>query len=352
MKLSAYQIEEIKYRPGKLNANADLLSRNPLPIDDINQYEVSAVETAVNLWQNTNILNDIKKEHEADSKLKPIIELLKNKSTLEFNDKRNPHVLVNGLLYKIKNSKKHYNQRIPRPDCSTWVVGEKHLLVIPKTMQNELLRWAHDHPTAGHGGQQKTLFRLSTRVYWKSIRKDIFNYVAACQECQQFKYNNAPTSSLMQMHLVNEPWHTTGMDILGPLPTTTRQRFLLVVVDYFTRWVELFPLKSTTSNDIANILTNEIFSRYGLPKHIVSDNGPQFVSNLFKSFCDMLGIKQNLTANYHPQSNMTAPFAIRTAVNDTTGETPAFMMFGRDPRGPLDLLIGETTEEAQPTTTL
>ncbi|CAF4929902.1 unnamed protein product [Rotaria socialis] len=296
MKLSAYQIEEIKYRPGKLNANADLLSRNPLPIDDINQYEVSAVETAVNLWQNTNILNDIKKEHEADSKLKPIIELLKNKSTLEFNDKRNPHVLVNGLLYKIKNSKKHYNQRIPR--------------------------WAHDHPTAGHGGQQKTLFRLSTRVYWKSIRKDIFNYVAACQECQQFKYNNAPTSSLMQMHLVNEPWHTTGMDILGPLPTTTRQRFLLVVVDYFTRWVELFPLKSTTSNDIANILTNEIFSRYGLPKHIVSDNGPQFVSNLFKT------------------------------VNDTTGETPAFMMFGRDPRGPLDLLIGETTEEAQPTTTL
>ncbi|CAF3221850.1 unnamed protein product [Rotaria sp. Silwood2] len=370
MKLSAYQIEEIKYRPGKLNANADSLSRNPLQNDDINQQEVSTIETAVNLWQNTNILNDIKKEQEADPKLKPIIELLKKKSTLEFNDKRNPHVLVNGLLYKIKNSKKHYNQR---------VVGEKHLLVIPKTMQNQLLTWAHDHPTAGHGGQQKTLFRLSTRVYWKSMRKDIFNYVAACQACQQFKYNNAPTSSLMQMHLVNEPWHTIGMDILGPLPTTARQkRFLLVVVDYFTRWIELFPLRSTTSNDIANILTNEIFSRYGLPKHIVSDNGPQFVSNLFKNFCDILGIKQNLTANYHPQSNMTErvnrtlkpliaiyaqqrpnswdneiqklAFAIRTAVNDTTGETPAFMMFGRDPRGPLDLLIGETIKESQPAT--
>ncbi|CAF1432643.1 unnamed protein product [Rotaria sordida] len=370
MKLSAYQIEEIKYRPGRLNANADSLSRNPLSNNDINQLEVSTIETAVNLWQNTNILDDIRKEQEADSKLKPIIELLKTKPSTDFNGKRNPYILINGLLYKIKNANKHYNQRI---------VGAKHLLVIPRAMQNKLLEWAHDHPTAGHGGQQKTLFRLSTRVHWISMRKDVFNYIAACQECQQFKYNNAPTASPMQMHLVNEPWHTIGIDIMGPLPTTARQkRFLLVVVDYFTRWIELFPLKSTTSTDMVNILMNEVFSRYGLPQHIVSDNGPQFVSNLFKNFCDTLGIKQNLTANYHPQSNMTErvnrtlkpliaiyaqqqhnswddeiqklAFAIRTAVNETTGETPAFMMFGRDLRGPLDLLIGETTEGPRSTT--
>ena len=363
MKLSAYQIEEIKYRPGKSNANADSLSRNPLPNDVINQHELSTMETAVNLWKNTNILNDIKKAQEADPKLKPIIEMLKTQPPADFNGKRNPHILMNGILYKVKNANQHYNQR---------VVGTKHRLVIPRTMQNTVLEWAHNHPTAGHGGQQKTLFRLATRVYWKSMRKDIFKYIAACQECQQFKYNNAPTANPMQMHLVNEPWHTIGLDIMGPLPTTARQkRFILVVVDYFTRWIELFPLKSTTSINMANILMNEVFSRYGLPKHIVSDNGPQFVSNLFKNFCDTLRIKQNLTANYHPQGNMTErvnrtlkpliaiyaqqqhnswdkeiqklAFAIRTAVNETTGETPAFMMFGRDLRGPLDLLIGEAT---------
>ncbi len=370
MKLSTYQIEEIKYRPGKANANADSLSRNPVLDDNNNQHELSTLETAINIWEGTNILDDIKVQQRADLKLKPIIQQLETNPSAGFNDKRNPYALINGLLYKIKNSNRHYNQR---------VLGSKHLLVIPKTMQNKLLHWAHDHPTAGHGGQQKTLFRLSTKVFWESMRKDIYNYIAACQACQKFKYNNAPTASPMQLHLVNEPWHTIGMDIMGPYPTTARQkRFLLVVVDYFTRWIELFPIRSTTSVDIANIIMNEIFSRYGLPKYIVSDNGPQFVSNLFRNFCETFGIKQNLTANYHPQSNMTErvnrtlkpliaiyaqqqpqswdkeiqklAFAIRTTINETTGDTPAFMMFGRDLRGPLELMIGDPIEGPPPTT--
>ena len=174
----------------------------------------------------------------------------------------------------------------------------------------------------------------------------------------------------MQQHLVNEPWHTMGIDIMGPFPATPSQkRFLLVVVDYFTRWVELFPLRPTTSSDVVNVLTKEIFSRYGLPKYIVSDNGPQFVSNLSKCFCESFGLKQNFITNYYPQSNMTEranrtlkpliaiyaeqqphswdseihniAFAIRTAVNETTGDTPAFMMFGRDLRSPIDTITGE-----------
>ncbi|CAF4747089.1 unnamed protein product, partial [Rotaria magnacalcarata] len=80
-----------KYRPGKLNANADSLSRNPLPDDIVNQHEVSTIETAVNLWHNTNILKDIKEEQQADPKLKQIINFLETKPTTDSNDKRNPH---------------------------------------------------------------------------------------------------------------------------------------------------------------------------------------------------------------------------------------------------------------------
>ncbi|CAF4360607.1 unnamed protein product [Rotaria sp. Silwood2] len=295
MKLSAFQIESIQYRPGAANANADSLSRNPVttcimesigqinPKDheseertirannntsnSLNSYEISTIETIINLWENTNILEDIKKEQQADPKLIPIIQQLKTIIPTLFNDKRQPFVLINDILYKIKNSNRHYNQR---------ALGNKHLLVIPKVMQYKLLQWAHDHPTAGHAGQQKTLFRLATRVYWASMRKDIYNYVAACQECQQFKYNNMPMATPMQLHEVLEPWHTLGIDMMGPFPTTSRQkRSLLVVVDYFTRWIELFPMRTTTSKDIAQILINEVFSRYGLPKYILSDNGPQ-----------------------------------------------------------------------------
>ncbi|CAF1437675.1 unnamed protein product, partial [Didymodactylos carnosus] len=190
------------------------------------------------------------------------------------------------------------------------------------------------------------------------IRSDyVYNYVASCEACQQFKYNTAPMANPTQSHIVNGPWHTIGIDIMRPFPNTSRQkRFLLVIVDYFTRWVELFPLRTTTSIDVAQILINEVFSRFGFPAYILSDNGPQFVSNIFRSFCELIGIKQKFTANYDPQSNMTErvnrtlkpmlaifaqnhphswdkevqklAFALRTSVNETTGETPAFMIFG------------------------
>ena len=178
----------------------------------------------------------------------------------------------------------------------------------------------------------------------------------------------------MKLHSVTEPWHTIGVDLMGPLPMTQRQKqFLLVVVDYFTRWVELFPLRTTTADVTANIIIDEVICRYGMPTFILSDNGPQFIAELFSETCKLLGIRRKLTATYHPQTNMTErvnrtlkqqiriyaqqnqktwdkeiqklAFAIRTSVNETTGETPAFLNFGRDLKIPLDLIVGEEIQE-------
>ena len=66
--------------------------------------------------------------------------------------------------------------------------------------------------------------------------RDVFKYIQSCPSCQKFKYKNAPTAFAMQLHTITQPWHTIGVDIMGPFPQTPRQkRFLLVIVDYFTR---------------------------------------------------------------------------------------------------------------------
>ena len=134
----------------------------------------------------------------------------------------------------------------------------------------------------------------------------------------------------------------------------------------------------TTAADIANILINEIICRYGIPLYILSDNGPQFVSQLFNDICASLGIQRKFTANYHPQTKMTErvnrtlkaqlaiyierypslwdnkitklAFAIRTSINETTGDTPAYLNFGRDPLIPLDLMLHKPITGLPPTT--
>ncbi|CAF1183322.1 unnamed protein product [Didymodactylos carnosus] len=159
---------------------------------------------------------------------------------------------------------------------------------------------------------------------------------------------------------------------MGPYPRTQRgKEFVLVVADYFTRWIEVFPMRSTTALEVGALIVNEVICRYGCPKYILSDNGPQFVAEIFTSICKDLSVKNKYTATYHPQTNMTErvnktlkqmisqyaegkdnswdkelqklALAIRTSVNESTGETPAFLNLGRDPRLPLDLLIGDTT---------
>ena len=357
MKLSPYHLI-IQHRAGSKNPNGDFMSRYPVPTSPNDPSELNSVEHSINILDDTTILDEIRFEQQKDPRLLRIIQSLTTQSAPLFNSKHAPYILINNILYKTRHFNSYSDQR---------ALGTKHLLVVPHSLQSKLLQLAHDHPTAGHAGRIKTLYRLSNRVYWPSMRKDVFKYVQACPACQQFKPPNTTLVNPMQLHTVPAPWHTIGIDIMGPFPTTPRKkRFLLAIVDYFTRWIELFPLRHTTASHIANILVNEVICRYGVPSYILSDNGPQFISQLFNAVCNHLGISRKFTANYHPQTNMTErvnrtlktqlaiythrhphlwdqhlqqlAFAIRTSVNETTGDTPAFLNFGRDPQLPIDLL--------------
>ncbi|CAF4258980.1 unnamed protein product, partial [Rotaria magnacalcarata] len=98
------------------------------------------------------------------------------------------------------------------------------------------------------------------------MRRDVANYVRACILCQQYKPINQKPAGLTKPVIVSEPWHTVGIDTTGPFTKTRRgNSFILVVVDYFTKWAELFPLQSIKAATIAQVFLDEVICRFGFP---------------------------------------------------------------------------------------
>lgn len=93
-------------------------------------------------------------------------------------------------------------------------------------------------------------------------------------------------------------------------------------MDYYTRWVELFPIRKATAETISQILTQEILTRWGVPNYILSDQGSQFVSSIFKATCEKWSLKQKMTSAYHPQTNMTERinWTLKTMIASYVGE--------------------------------
>jgi transposase InsO family protein len=295
------------------------------------------------------------------------------------------HRLIDGALFRvIRSSPTHIDQSSTAPtDLSSLPMlptNQQLRFVVPKSKVRDLLSLAHDHPTAAHLGRRKTLFRLASRFTWSHMRRDVIAYVRACPLCQQYKPSTLPSGGLMKPILVHEPWNTVGIDLTGPLPKTRQGNlYILVVIDYFTKWVELFPLPNTKAKTIAQLFLDEVICRFGFPVRLISDNGVQFVSSIFTNVCQSLGIQHQRTPLYHPQANLCErvnrtlkpllaalahhdhkswdlklpqiAFALRTAPSDSTEQSPAFLMFGRHPRQPLDLALPPSpTSDLPPTT--
>ena len=167
------------------------------------------------------------------------------------------------------------------------------------------------------------------------------------------------------------------MDVLGPLPTTPEgNKFVLVVMDYFTKWVEVFPMKDQTAETVAAVLVDEVFSRLGCPIELHSDQGSNFRSKVMTEVYRLMGIKKTQTTPYHPRGdgmvermNRTLEdmlahcvserqtdwdqhlpllaMAYRSAPHSTTAETPNMLMLGREVTLPVDLVVEPLPEEVE-----
>lgn len=232
--------------------------------------------------------------------------------------------------------------------------------VVPKQSRSEILFRCHDAATAGHLGSQKTYFRVQMKYYWPKLRQDVAKYVSRCRVCQQMKFDQQRPSGLMGAYRgVCKPWVMISADLLGPFPRSSAgYKYLLVVLDTFTKFPLLFPLREATAAAVAKRLEEDVFLMFGIPSYIICDNGSEFIGKKITQLAEEYKVKLLYNAKRHAQANPTERynktlgpmlrayvgdnhrhwdreihklgFALRTAKHESTGYSPAFLNFGRE----------------------
>lgn len=272
LRLQAYRYQ-IKFKSGKTNL-ADPLSRlltcAPIPFDEETEIFINAIKmsAAVDIAEVEQATND----DETCQMLREAIESGNyNESQLkEYSLLKDQLSFIDGLIVK------------------------RDKIIIPKALRGRYLELSHE----GHPGETLMKKRLRSKCWWPQLDKDVANFVKKCESCWLVSAPNKP-ESMSRRELPMSPWTDIAIDYLGPLPTG---EFLLVVIDYFSRYMEVKPMSTITAEATINKL-DEIFIRLGFPRTITLDNGRQFVSSKFHEYCQIHAIHLNHVAPYWPQSN-------------------------------------------------
>ena len=152
-------------------------------------------------------------------------------------------------------------------------------LLVPQQCRAKVLELAHSIPFAGHLGKAKTSRRILQRFYWPTLYADVAQYCRTCGSCQKNARRGRQRVPLVPLPVMEVPFERVAMDIVGPLPRSlSGYRYILVVCDYATRYPEAFPLRLMDAASIAEELVH-LFSRVGIPREILTDQGTNFTSN-------------------------------------------------------------------------
>ena len=240
-------------------------------------------------------------------------------------------------------------------------------LVLPSRCRSVVMELAHSIPLAGHLGKNKTTDRVLQRFYWPTLRKDVADFCKRCETCQKTSWVKPQHAPMIPLPFVDEPFQRIAMDIVGPLPRSSAcNRYVLVVCDYAKRYPEAMPMQAVDAEAVAEELV-KMFSRVGSPQEILTDQGSNFTSQLLAELYRLLHIRPIRTSPYHPQTdglverfNQTLKsmlrkvatqegeawdklipyvlFAYREVPQSSTRFSPFELLYGREVRGPLDVL--------------
>ena len=392
--LASYDFD-IKYIPGKKNIDADCLSRLPksssqeqtehIPMNSVRAVccNVNVSPFVVNLAINSEVIpddeeegiigftdRDWRREQNKDPTLRRFIQAVREgkkprRDKIPFSTTNSAYLkvfdslqLVHGVLYRKVILKGE----------------ERKQLVIPDHFVSNILQGLHDD--VGHPGRDRTVSLIQDRVYWPGVTRDVDQWISKCGRCIRRKTppDKAPLVNISTM----QPLELVAMDFLTLERSAGGFQHILVITDHFTRYAVAIPTRNMTAKTTADAFFNHFVVNYGMPAKIHSDQGANFESNVIKELCMITGMKKSRTTPYHPMGNgMTEKFnrtlldmlgtlqlnqkrdwksfvgpvvhAYNCTRHSSTGYAPFFLLFGREPRLPVDLAFGlDINQKKQP----
>ncbi len=353
--LSGFEFE-IKHRPGQLHRNADALSR--VPCKQCTRVGVHVVE----------VESEFGRQQQEDLEMGPVFDAIRQGTLLESPRPRTKYItqlvqqweslqVVEDVLRRVFDDGK--SQRI-----------------VPTGMVKQILSGVHDLAAGGgHLGIRKTLSKVKDKYYWPGWRRDVEVWCKTCPECVRRKKQIPSVRAPLHGQIPGFPFQRVGIDVLGPLPLTNRgNKYIIVVQDYYTKWVEAYAVPDQEATTVARRLVDDFVCRFGAPFSLHSDQGRNFESKIFQEMCQQLGITKTRTTSYHPMSDglverfnrtlesMLSQYvneaqvdwdihlpkvlmAFRCGEQESTGFSPNYLVFGREIGLPVELVVGSPEED-------
>lgn len=232
-------------------------------------------------------------------------------------------------------------------------------LWLPARLTEISVQAAHNPPLSAHPGISKTLEKLRRCFFWPKMAKQVADFVSQCSICKETKAPNITLRPHMGQQVpVERPWQRLFVDLLGPYPRSkTGNTSILIVLDQFSKFVLLKPLRKASASEIVRFLEQDVFHVFGVPESVWSDNGVQFVSREFRRLIERFGVSHVRTATHSPQSNASERVnrsllaairsyipqnqdtwdrelsaigsALRNNAHEATGYSPHYLVFGQ-----------------------
>ena len=360
--LSGYDPQvTITYKKGIQNGNADALSRSNIAEFDPNEIWDPKDGSGDKYWENTigqntsaaateitkitwnpNFLNNLHEAYAKDSFIQGILQDIKADKDPNKPKKRLYFVNDDGTL-------------IMKDDISDKIV-------IPRSMVKDILKLVHDELCNGaHFGVFKTLHNVTLRFYWKTLQKDVKDYVQSCPKCQAANYRtHSPYGEIIPNSIPHQPYERVTMDFIGPLPPSSGHSAIFVILCALTKHLTLIPTTTRLSEEqTAHLFYKHIILKHGLPIQVLSDRDPRWRENFWKQVLKALGADRLLSTSHHPQTdglteatNKTIVTSLRKFVNEnldnwseilpalesaynstihrSTGYTPFYLLHGHE----------------------